>query len=122
MNFRQPRHHDEKHLAFIRTLPCLVSGDDTSTEACHIRYTDLRVAKHNAGVGQKPDDFFVVPLSSAQHRKQHEGNERAFWKAVGIDPVLYALALYAVSGDYERGCEIVKNAKVDAMVNIMQAG
>jgi hypothetical protein len=93
-----------------------------SVECAHIRYTDLRVAKHNAGVGAKPDDFFVVPLSGAEHRKQHAGNERAYWKRVGIDPILCALALYAVSGDYERGCEVVRNAGIGATVNIMSAG
>lgn len=109
---RRPRVHNEKHLAFIRSLCCVVSGDNTGTEACHIRYTDRRVAKHNAGVGQKPDDFFVVPLSSAEHRKQHAMKEADYWQQVGIDPIMIALALYAVSGDHERGCEIVAGARL----------
>lgn len=107
---RQPRVHDEKHLAFIRQLPCIVSQDNTGTEAAHIRFSDLRIAKRKVGVGEKPDDCWTLPLSSEQHRKQHSMSEREYWKQVGIDPVLYALALYAVSGDYERGCEIVRNA------------
>ena len=111
---RQPRLHDEKHLQFVRTLPCIVSKDNTSTEAAHIRYSDLRVAKRKVGVGEKPDDRWVLPLSSEQHRRQHAINERTYWKLVGIDPILYALALYAVSGDYEKGCEIVFNAATNA--------
>ena len=122
MSQRQPRTHDEKHLAFIRSLPCIVSKDNTSTEAAHIRFSDLRVAKRNAGVGAKPDDFFVVPLSSTEHRKQHSMNELVYWQKVGIDPILYALALYAISGDYERGCEIVFNAGLADPINIMAAG
>jgi hypothetical protein len=119
---KRPRITDEKHLAFIRSLPCLVSKDNTSTEAAHIRFTDMRVAKRNAGVGAKPDDFFVVPLSSAEHRKQHAGNEQDYWFKAGIDPVLYALALYAVSGNYERGCEIVMNAGLFDPVNVLATG
>lgn len=117
---RQPRLHDEKHLAFIRTLPCLVTGDNVSVEAAHIRYSDARIAKVNAGVGAKPHDMFTVPLSGEAHRRQHTvGNERKFWDQVGIDPILYALALYAVSGDHERGCQIVWAAQP---ANILAAG
>lgn len=119
---KRPRIHDEKHLAFVRTLPCIVSKDNISTEAAHIRFTDLRVAKRNAGVGAKPDDFFVVPLSSNEHRKQHTMREQDYWQQAGIDPILYALALYAISGNYERGCEIVFNAGLGDPVNILAAG
>ncbi len=114
---KQPRIHDEKHLAFIRTLPCIVSGNDVSVEAAHIRYSDLRVAKRKVGIGEKPDDRWTLPLSGEQHRKQHCGSEREFWINVGIDPVLYALALYAVSGDHERGCQIIEAARQCAEPN-----
>ena len=109
---RQPRTHDKAHLEFVRSLPCVVSGDNISTESAHIRYSDLRVAKRKVGIGEKPDDFWTVPLSSTEHRKQHSMNERVYWQQVGIDPILIALALYAVSGDHERGCEIVANARL----------
>ena len=122
MTFRQPRIHNEKHLAFIRGLPCIVSKDNTSTEAAHIRFSDLRVAKRKVGVGEKPDDCWTLPLSSAEHRKQHAINEREYWRRAGIDPILYALALYAISGDHERGCEIVSNAGLAEPVNILAAG
>ena len=46
-------------------------------------------------------------------------NEREFWNQIGIDPILYALALYAVTGNYERGCQIVGAA---APANILAAG
>lgn len=119
---RQPRIKSEKHLAFIRTLPCIVSGDDTTVEAAHIRYEDWRIAKFNPGVGQKPHDFFVLPLAGEKHREQHSMNERRFWQSYGIDPILYALALYAVSGDYEQGCRIVACARRDTASNILAAG
>lgn len=119
---RQPRIRDEKHLAWVRTLPCIVTGDNVSVEAAHIRYSDPRIGKNNPGVGQKPHDFFVLPLSGKQHRRQHAMNECVFWQRAGIDPILFALALYAVSGDHERGCEIVACAGRPLADNVLAAG
>lgn len=116
---RRPRQHNEKHLEFIRTLPCIVTGDDVSVEAAHIRFSDPRIDKRPVGNSEKPDDRWTLPLSGEAHRRQHSMNERKFWAEVGIDPILYALALYAVSGDHEAGCRIVKAAMP---VNLMAAG
>lgn len=107
---RRPRVENEKHLAFVRSLPCLVTGR-TGTDAAHIRYSDLRVAKRKVGIGEKPDDRWVVPLCREEHMKQHSMSEKQYWHNVGIDPILIALALYAVSGDNEMGEIIVANAK-----------
>lgn len=109
---RKPRVHDEKHLRFIRTLPCVVSGNNIETEAAHIRYSDAAAGKFNPGVGAKPDDKWTVPLSSDEHRRQHSMGERWYWEGVGIDPIEVAKHLYAVSGDYEAGCKIVAMAKI----------
>ena len=105
---KQPRIHDDAHLDFIRALPCLVCGDNTSTEAAHIRFGDLRVDKRPTGMGEKPSDCWVVPLCGDCHRIQHEMSERQFWADAGIDPILVAMALYRISGDHERGCRIVQ--------------
>lgn len=122
MSQRQPRVHDQRHLAFIRTLPCLVTGENTSVEAAHIRFSDARVDKVNAGVGAKPSDMWTVPLSGAMHRKQHTMNEQRFWKERGIDPIFYAMALFLVSGDHARGCRIVNNAQPSSVAEILRAG
>ena len=120
---RQPRIKDEEHCEFIRSLPCISCHDNTSTECAHIRFSDIRVAKVNPGVGQKPDDKFTVPLCSSCHRRQHEmGRERDFWYLAHIDPILYALALYAVSGDYEKGYQIVMMAGEIEPANILVDG
>lgn len=116
---RQPRIKDEKHLAFIRTLPCLVTGNEIETEACHIRYSDAKAGKFNPGVGAKPDDRWTVPLSSTLHREQHSMGEKRFWESYGIDPIEIAKQLYAVSGDHEQGCKIIAKARP---VNILAAG
>lgn len=108
MRQRAPRQKDSGHLAFLRELPCVICGDNTSTEAAHIRFTEPKVAKENPGMQQKPDDRFAVPLCGRHHREQHSGNERAFWSGREIDPTYLALALYNVSGDVERGEQIIR--------------
>lgn len=102
------RRRDEKHLAFIRTLPCVICQDNTSVEAAHIRMSDPRVAKPLTGIAIKPDDRFVLPQCGAHHREQHAGNERKFWERHGIDAVLVALAIYSVSGDAEEAERIIR--------------
>lgn len=78
MRQRTPRERDEAHLKFICSLPCLVCGDDTSVEAAHIRFTDLSVAKDNPGVGQKPHDYWTIPLCGQHHREQHNMKRKGF--------------------------------------------
>lgn len=115
------RQHDEKHLAFLRTLPCVICDDPTSTEAAHIRFADIRIGKDNPGVGQKPDDKYALPQCGKHHREQHSGNERAFWKRYGIDAILTALAIYSVSGDAQEAELIMKFAR-NGYANILAAG
>ena len=100
------------HLAFIRLLPCVLCLNPISTEAAHLRMSDGRVGKKNSGIGQKPPDYFTLPLCSACHRAQHTmGNEGVFWNEHGIDPVLISLALFAcgVSGDNEQAEYIIRS-------------
>jgi hypothetical protein len=111
---KRPRIHRPKHLEFIRSLPCIVSGDNLTVEAAHIRFGDLRADKRPTGLGEKADDMWTLPLSGEMHRLQHTMDERKFWQHVGIDPIFYALALYAVSGDHERGARIIFAAKCEA--------
>ncbi len=109
MRKKNPRKMNEAHLSFVRELPCLCCGNNIETEAAHIRMTDLRAAKNNAGVGAKPDDCFVVPLCSRHHREQHDvGDEGKFWRSKGIDALFVALALWAATGDNYRGCQIIE--------------
>jgi hypothetical protein len=105
---RHPRRFDPDHLAFVRTLPCVICGDDTTVEAAHVRMMDPTVAKPMTGIGIKPDDMFTLPLCGKHHREQHAMREATFWEQHGIDPVKRALAIYAVSGDHERGSQIAR--------------
>ncbi len=118
---RTARRHDNNHLDFIRSMPCIRCLDNTTTEAAHIRRADARIAKPITGIGIKPDDRFVLPLCGKDHRRQHAIGEKAFW--VGCDPELWALALYSISGDNEAGEKIVQAAfRSGEQVNILTAG
>lgn len=107
---KQPRKHASAHLAFIRDLPCLVTGS-RPVEAAHIRYADPRYFKRAVGGSEKPDDKWTVPLSPAEHHKQHAMNEQAYWAETGIDPVFVAALLWAHSGNEEIAEQIIAQAR-----------
>jgi hypothetical protein len=92
---RQPREKDAKHLDYVRSLPCAICKDNTSTEAAHIRTAALVHGKPHTGMAEKPSDKWAVPLCNRHHREQHEMNEMDFWRSYGIDPFLLAITLRA---------------------------
>lgn len=96
MNFKRPRIKNDKHLDYIRSLPCCICGDDTSTEAAHIRVASLENGKPHTGMAEKPSDKWAVPLCGRHHREQHAfGNELEWWKCHGINPFILAMTLRA---------------------------
>jgi hypothetical protein len=90
---RRPRVKDEKYLTWIRQLACLLCGDNTSTEAAHIRMLDVLVSKRECGKSERPDDRWALPLCGKCHRIQHEQGERYFWAERYVDPIRASLAL-----------------------------
>lgn len=95
---------DNRHLRFIASLPCCLSGH-TEVQAAHIR------AGENAGMGRKPSDEMTVPLHYALHSTQHTMNEAAFWNLHGktIQQVKQlAKALFVVSGDQGKALELIE--------------
>lgn len=105
------RHRSEKHLSWIRGLPCVVCRNNTATEAAHVRLADGRVGKPITGIGIKPDDCWVVPLCHTHHAQQHEKGEIGFWFNYAIDPIIIALALWQASGDQMRGERIISRVR-----------
>lgn len=110
--FRSPRRKAPDHLDFIRSLPCCVCLNEERSEAAHIRFAWPRVDKRETGLGEKPDDMWSVPLCPKDHREQHSGSEISFWAKQHMSPILTALALWAVTGDEERGRRIIKRARL----------
>lgn len=89
---RMPRERDNKHLAWIRQQPCCICGDNTTTEAAHIRTSNLELGKDDFGWG-RPSDKWVLPLCGSHHREQHTMNEMAFWAKHGKDPFMLAMTI-----------------------------
>jgi hypothetical protein len=82
------RYRNREHLRSIIKMPCLVCGRKPS-DPHHLRYAQPRA------LGRKASDEFVVPLCRMHHREVHRaGDERAWWKAAGIDPLKVAGKLW----------------------------
>lgn len=109
-NKKQRRIEDPAHLAFIRKLPSVVSGE-FGCEACHIRAGSPLHRKKRTGMAQKPDDSWTLPLTPAEHRQQHSENELAFWRTHGVDPFELSTRLYEISGNYDAALKIIREAR-----------
>ena len=82
------RYRNREHLRFVAQQPCLVCGRKPS-DPHHLRFMQPRA------LGRKVSDEFAVPLCRGHHRAVHRaGDERAWWKAAGIDPVKVARKLW----------------------------
>lgn len=100
-----------KHKSWIQTLPCHC-GDNTSTEAAHVRYSEFKSGKVNPGKGKKPADIWLVPLCSYHHRMQHSMGERTFWQSFSINPITYAILLHQYSGDISKLSDILDKCRL----------
>ena len=79
---------DRYHVRHVAKQPCLVCGRQPC-DPHHLRFTQSRA------LGRKVSDEFTVPLCRGHHREVHKhGDEGAWWRKVGIDPMLQARALW----------------------------
>lgn len=98
-------------MRFIASLPCCVTGA-TDVQAAHIRRgTD-------GGMGMKPSDCYVVPLSCNQHAVQHEIGELKFWYPYGgfEKAIVLAKDLYSVTGDRNKALNILMRFKCGSIL------
>lgn len=105
---KRPRIENRNHLAFVRMLPCVVCGIRRNVEAAHVRMGNPLYGKRQAGMAEKPDDKFSLPLCAAHHDEQHSMNEAQFWMALAVDPLALSLALFDATGDEERAEAIIR--------------
>jgi hypothetical protein len=108
---KRPRVKAPTHLEWIRELPGLTDGVVGSTEAAHVRMGSLAHGKPESGLQKKPDDKWTVPLSAAEHRRQHSMNEEVFWRLNNIDPLIVAPLLWSASGDTDAALQIMAAAR-----------
>ena len=82
------RYRNKEHLRYVTLQPCLLCSRKPS-DAHHLRFVQPRA------LGRKVSDEFAVPLCRIHHRAAHRaGDERAWWKAAGIDPLKIARKLW----------------------------
>jgi ERF superfamily len=82
------RYRNREHLRYVMQQPCLICGRKPS-DPHHLRYMQPRA------LGRKASDEFAVPLCRVHHRAAHRASdERAWWKAAGIDPIKIARRLW----------------------------
>ena len=86
-------------LAFIRKLPCAVTGK-YGVEAAHVSFANPEYGSYGRSKTQKVADLFALPLSQEEHRRQHSMSEREYWNETGINPHLLCLKLFAVWSNY----------------------
>ncbi len=106
------RHEDSAHIDFIRSLPCLITGE--KAEAAHLRFTSRLHGKGITGGGIKPDDRWTLPLCHRLHMEQHASGsgEPGWWRAIGItDPLVVAMRLWEASGDRDAALKVIDDAR-----------
>jgi hypothetical protein len=82
------RYRNREHLRYVAQQACLICGRKQS-DPHHLRYLQPRA------LGRKVSDEFAVPLCRSHHRAVHRaGDEQAWWKTAGIDPVKVARRLW----------------------------
>jgi hypothetical protein len=98
---REPRVVLPDHREWVVTLRCLICAG-FPTEAAHLRYADARYRKPPAGMQEKSDDFWTLPLCADCHRlgrdAQHNSNEHQWWAdhLPAGDPLALCLYLHFV--------------------------
>ncbi|MDR6818449.1 hypothetical protein J2X76_003626 [Neorhizobium sp. 2083] len=86
------------YLAFLHELPCAVSGV-YGVEAAHLSMAAPKYGHWGRGKGSKAPDRWALPLSPAEHARQHNIGEEAFWRAAGINPHVLALTIFGLWSD-----------------------
>ena len=90
----------EKHLKYVRQLPCCVCGMTGGVDPHH-----LRSFAFGRGMGMKSDDKWTVPLCRKCHNDVHmvgTKEEPAWFFGLGIESSELADALWKASGCLQR--------------------
>jgi len=120
MKFKEPRLHQPSYLSNLRKLPCLRCGTGCGVQAAHIRMINLdwgqRVGiRTGAGGGEKPADYWAVPLCHLCHVNgtdaEHRVGTARFWKAAGIDPHKVAHLLNEAHPDLEAMLAVIMQVR-----------
>jgi hypothetical protein len=85
----EPRRvRDRDHVRSVAQHPCLIWADGR-------RMCIISGSPKNKALGRKASDEFTVPLCRGHHREVHRcGDEAAWWRKAGFDPMTSARALW----------------------------
>jgi hypothetical protein len=98
------RVRDKDHVRFVAKQACLICGR-TPSDAHHLRFAQSRT------LGSKASDEFTVPLCRGHHRELHRhGDEPAWWKKTGVDPMPKARALWLQSHPLPEPADVTPSA------------
>jgi hypothetical protein len=100
--------HSVKHQKFVASFPCVVCGNDTQVQCCHIRSIP-KVG--NVGKGIR-DDRFCIPMCFTCHTQQHLIGELEFFEKYNINPILISMKLASISP-----CIKINQAKQEGAYN-----
>ena len=101
-----PLIRDRRHLAFVASLPCCITGRTDGVQVHHL----LRVPEKCCG--RRSGDNHAIPLHHEKHTALHrDGNEQAYLTTYDIDGPALAKALYEASGKYELACKAIQEAR-----------
>lgn len=114
---RKPKKNAD-YLAFLHNLPCVVSGA-REVQAAHLSYANPRYGHYGRSKGSKAPDRWALPLSEAEHRRQHSMNEESYWRSVGINPHVLALVIHGLWSDMGDDAEpfataVINQTRIDA--------
>jgi hypothetical protein len=111
VNFKQNPINCPKHLAFIRTLPCIIRGTVGEVQAAHIR------SGGDGGLARKPSDSRVVPLHWYEHKIQHNIGEKEFFGERLQEVIHLAELLYQNTGNRQKCIEIINLFRMKLLVD-----
>lgn len=112
VNFKCPPIRSPKHLAFIRTLPCIIRGSVGDVEAAHIR------SGSDGGMGMKPSDSYVVPLHFYEHKIQHDQGEKAFFGERLPHVISLSQSLYENTGNRQKCIELINLFRMKIYIDL----
>jgi hypothetical protein len=97
-----------KHQKFVASFPCVVCGNNTQVQCCHIRSIPKL---GNVGKGIR-DDAYCIPMCFTCHNFQHEIGELEFFGKFNINPILISMKLSIISP-----CKKINQAKQEGKYN-----
>jgi hypothetical protein len=97
-----------KHQKFVASFPCVVCGNNTQVQCCHIRSIPKL---GNIGKGIR-DDKYCIPMCFTCHNLQHQIGEFEFFERFNINPILISMKLSIISP-----CVKINQAKQEGAYN-----